>query len=482
MACSNLELLQYLCLSAQGKETQPIDIPNEIQEECSVLVDQWRFLIQNEAQNPHNDYKALYAALAQIFYKLENNGDPATHAEHLSYLFPKALTAAKYLAYYAKHSTAQQPLHNLCMSIYKTEEPMPDLRKFGVKNIRYLFKNLNLLETITTYHVLLTKRVSIDKLNQYIIPDMIKWVNEILRASASIKYEELSETERKTLTVIQKINERFERPSFENAKEIIETLRLAQNSDALLPKLTIPSETVGLKPGFYITKLHEADIRNAMAGFFTGSCMRIGGAGASCAIHSITSALGGMYVLFNGKISEDGTTTLMDEQNDQPLVMAWTFANYDEEQQEFNGIIFDSLEYDKVSNKILPQMLPEDAISDTPEPAFIAIEVFFKEYAQLLLAQLPENIKIIQVGTGGKTPANVGSRPISAHEVRHFSARESINRPFTGYIRDSRIQRILACRSHSLYYQIHSLNFKKLLPQLVALQDDEINIQLWDQI
>ncbi|WP_133130426.1 ankyrin repeat domain-containing protein [Legionella yabuuchiae] len=115
-----------------------------------------------------------------------------------------------------------------------------------------------------------------------------------------------------------------------------------QNDDMAIPNLVIDGATIGY-PGMYLKKLDTLDDRGAALaaclGKITNCCQYLGNAGASCAIHGITSPDGGFYVLFKGDAYNSSL-------NDPILAQAWAWRSIG------GALCFDSIEASRTTNMV----------------------------------------------------------------------------------------------------------------------------------
>lgn len=95
---------------------------------------------------------------------------------------------------------------------------------------------------------------------------------------------------------------------------------------------------------FYLKKLPRSDLSGFLAGHKTSCCQSIGGLGEDCAIHSMTSPLGGLYFLYHKK-------------NDQPVAQAWVWISVK------NKLVFDSIEFQpRVDEKMVLSFFKKAAV------------------------------------------------------------------------------------------------------------------------
>lgn len=395
------------------------------------------------------DYTKLpnfYEKVARSMMFYEHNGDEENHIKKLQFLFKSHKQAAEWLEHYAQHSTVSQPLHELCMYIEVTKSTFPHLNHFGKGNLEYLFKNPKKFTVLTRYH---ERFLTQDKIKQIkstsikvFIKQMIETLNQEQANAIQEKIGTLSEREKVNLETIRKINERFKRPLYSSADKILALMRMAKNSDRLLPVCTMKSEEFGLNPGYYITKLSEHDVRGAMLGYFLGCCQHIEGQGTTCVAHAISSEYGGTYVLFKGEISDDKKTTLTRPHKDKIIAGTWAWTDNQ------NVLMFDSIETTVDSD---------------------LITFMFKKYAGILLKRTPAHIRYVTVGTNGQTPSDLGIVPYHLLNVRNDQIYS-----------DAREYRVIAGKDYPLTFEVNENNVVKLYPQLIAYNNPNLifNLQM----
>lgn len=461
-----VELIIKICTEVlnENRSTQKFQTNQE------ELIVSWRKHIQDKSQDPLES-QSILIKFTGIIYELERNGDKYEHASKLNWLFSHNLTAAAYrLKYYAEKldKDIRAPLHDLCMAIpFTILQTIPPLYTFGEGNLKFLFMNLNEFNLILENIDILEKRIPQADWKKTAVRDMLHHINLQLAKDLGLDLQTLSEQDNKRLKIIVNINKRFKRPNFENAKEILELLKKAQNSDATLPPLIMKTEEIGLPAGYYMAKMPDDDVRSAMAGYLVGCCQRVGGQGEPCVRHSITSPYGCTYAIFRGKIVDQKTEVHVEK--DEPVALSWTWADLD------HGLCFDSIESDANASKKMEELLNIDNELNKDE----IINVIYTEFADRLLNLIPKTFSKISVGSDGQTPDEVGHNPCKPAHFKLLTPNLDLVKKYSGY-RDSRRQRILALRESQHYYKHHALNYETMLKTMFETKDDHelLNLRL----
>lgn len=225
-----------------------------------------------------------------------------------------------------------------------------------------------------------------------------------------------------------------------------------KNSDAVIPNLMIDGAILGY-PGYYLTKLDtlsdEGAAIAACLGKITECCQYLGGLGADCAIHGISSELGGFYVLWKGNPEEP-------RKEDELIAQAWVWR------AKSDALCFDSIE-------AMPFMRHEKAVN-----------IIADMYRALAIELCSGNYQISQVNTGAQSG-------ITQHiALEDFPTKRLEVQDFHGY-NDSKSQLYLAdsalpylffnkCASTQLNALIEQKTeqlFEDLLCQEVPLEDNE---------
>lgn len=424
-----------------------------------------------------NDCKAIYKDFAEKMVDVENTGDAELLAEKLWYLFTKDIpTAKKCLGYYIDDSPhyIQTPLNHLCKT-FEMRPDFPGAKMFGEGNLKKMFSAPKSYLGMITGHCnfLLTKFPDVKSWKKTSIDESIRVIQEEKERRELLKQgvdtSKLSAANKAKLKQIAEINVRYNKPKYEHAGDILSALDAAKSSDHYLPKASLMSEEVELSAGYYITKLDADDVRCAMVGHFTGCCQHIGDSdGGAPAKHSITSELGGVYVLLKGTVKNG--KTVANSKRDPIVAGAWAWVDLKEQ-----GICLDSIEKDNQSARILEATLFGSSDPEKHE----AMKILFLEFAKRLLEHPAcQDIQQIRVGTGrnGKTPKNTGLQPIRASHLKSLRPDHSPGVPFRSHT-DADTQNIIAHRSDPIY-GIHAHNRDKMLRRLSMSKDPNIQVAL----
>lgn len=157
---------------------------------------------------------------------------------------------------------------------------------------------------------------------------------------------------------------------FNRCLDLIDTTR----ENDKLPDITIDGQSLGYS-NLYLKKLAPTDPLGFILGIKTNCCQYIGGEGTACAIHGMTSKLGGFYVLF--KKANGG--------RDQIIAQTWAWISIK------GNLVFDSIENLKRFDQTM-------------------ILTFFTAAAIKILKMQPDFERVV-VGMGGNTPENASQNP-----------------------------------------------------------------------
>lgn len=381
----------------------------------------------------------IIEGLCDLLDELEKTYDSESHASKLNFLFPTATAALQWLTYFANQTPHEKAITTLAESItINLAAKMPPYRQIGRGNLQKLFSELPCLAKFTK---------NLDVIHAHINPrtaynDWVQIIRETEKSNfqrqAGTTVDSLSSEQQTTLNQIRAINRRFHKPEFEQAKAILDLLPRAQNSDEALPPVVLKSEAIGLNPGYYMSKLAETDVRNAMIGHFMGNCQHMASShGQSCVVHAITSRLGALYVIRKGCVIEGETQ--IDLARDPIEVSSWTWRHNDR-------ICFDSVEFDASpiqSGHGIEALLPPHRDVNAEQ----IMSIYYDQFA-LKLLEADKTLQSVTVGFSrySHTPDCVGMpnavlRDQMAENVIFYEA----GKPYAGHT-DAHNQRLLATR------------------------------------
>lgn len=154
----------------------------------------------------------------------------------------------------------------------------------------------------------------------------------------------------------------------------------AKNSDEEIPKVLIDGAEFDCSDMFII-KLDKDDPKTALLGKITACCQSLGGEGAACTKHGITSEHGGFYVLCKGKSLKQGESTRKINAKDI-IAQSWAWRGHD------GALVFDSIESQPVLRANAKYM--------------VAVKKLFTVLASK--CALERGISTVNVGIFGQTP------------------------------------------------------------------------------
>jgi hypothetical protein len=221
---------------------------------------------------------------------------------------------------------------------------------------------------------------------------------------------------------------------------------------------------------YYMKKLAPSDLRGFILGNKTNCCQYVGAAGHDCAIHGMTSAYGGFYVIF--KREKEGRCKNLSQwlKDLEQSLSKEEFFNFFKEKALKNKYkkIIENMEVElrlqyrqEVNFEIIKKILSQDfkkelegeiiaqswvwiskngdLVLDSWERSFenydILFKPFMKKLAEIILTE-NKNIKKLLIGSSGCTPNNIGFHQVNDPQKP---------RDYNGY-RDSNTQYLIAER------------------------------------
>lgn len=197
-----------------------------------------------------------------------------------------------------------------------------------------------------------------------------KTLNELKALQSCMSYRRSAEH-----PALSKVASKYNLPEnmFNRCLNIIQE---KEKTSDFLPDVAIDGADIGY-PDFYMLKLKPNDPLGFVLGKATDCCQSVGEQGQDCAIHGMTSPLGGFYVWkrkTSGQITPD----------DSIVAQSWAWIGTG------NSIVFDSFERGKSVHAKLAQPF---------------IEHFaFQHVGKFVLENNNEPLASVRLGTGGYTP------------------------------------------------------------------------------
>lgn len=321
--------------------------------------------------------------LCQLFFHVEQNGDPKKHAEKLSLIFDDPKAGFKYLLDFSSWNSncnRNEVVHEACL--FDLPEParchFAEWKKLAQKHL------LNRAFRDLLGHAAAIERVGkIGQLNSGLDFQAIDATKEALK-KAQRDYDQVDsqarglsrdarELKRSALRTeinrlrqglaslcqgcsfanldimtMQAFYEKYQSESTEAHKILVEQGINEQNiarfnklernnDDKAIPNLIIDGKNYG-HPGFYLKKLDtlsdEGAALAACLGKLTDCCQYLGGAGDDCAVNGIESPNSGFYVLCQGDAENPSL-------GDRIFAQSWAWRS------DSNGICLDSIEVRK---------------------------------------------------------------------------------------------------------------------------------------